>query len=201
MNWMPTPATVHLCLDMQRLFSPEHPAGPWPTPWLPRILPMVAAIAERFPTRTVFTRFIPPRTPETMPGTWRPYYERWRHATRDHLPPDALELLAPLARLCPPAAVVDKPVYSAFIRSTLASLLRQRGADGLVVTGCETDVCVLATVLDAIDLGYPVCVVTDAVCSSVDTSHDAVLTLYRTRFAQQVITLTTDELLSGWLAH
>ncbi|MEA1673612.1 isochorismatase family cysteine hydrolase [Nitrospirillum sp. BR 11163] len=198
MDWMPTPATVHLCLDMQRLFSPEHPAGPWPTPWLPRILPMVAAIAERFPARTIFTRFIPPRTPGTMPGTWRPYYERWRHATRAHLPPDTMELLAPLARLCPPAIVVDKPVYSAFIRSTLASLLRQRRADGLVVTGCETDVCVLATVLDAIDLGYPVCVVTDAVCSSVDASHDAVLTLYRTRFAQQVITLTTEELLNGW---
>jgi nicotinamidase-related amidase len=32
----------------------------------------------------------------------------------------------------------------------------------LTVTGSETDVCVLATVLDAVDLGYRVIVVRDA---------------------------------------
>jgi nicotinamidase-related amidase len=68
------PATLHLCIDMQRLFSTE---GPWPTPWMERVLPVVAEIAERAPDRTVFTRFIPPYRPEDMPGTWRGYYERW----------------------------------------------------------------------------------------------------------------------------
>lgn len=28
--------TVHLCLDMQRLFGRD---GPWPTPWMERVLP------------------------------------------------------------------------------------------------------------------------------------------------------------------
>ena len=32
--------------------------------------------------------------------------------------------------------------------------LRQREADALIVSGSETDVCVLATVLDAVDIGY-----------------------------------------------
>jgi hypothetical protein len=35
-----------------------------------------------------------------------------------------------------------------------ADLSRQRKADSLVITGAETDVCVLAAVLDAVDLGY-----------------------------------------------
>ena len=88
--------TVHLCIDMQRLFSTE---GPWPTPWMERVLPTVTRIAERFPERTIFTRFITPRRPEDMPGMWRPYYEKWRQTTREHLDPHMLELMPPLARL------------------------------------------------------------------------------------------------------
>jgi hypothetical protein len=65
-------------------------------------------------------------------------------------------------------------------------MLMARGADGIIVTGAETDVCVLATVLDAVDLGWPVYIISDGVCSSTDESHDAVLTLYCTRFYQQV---------------
>jgi hypothetical protein len=38
--------SVHLCLDMQRLFSAE---GPWPTPWMGRVLPLVAALASHHP--------------------------------------------------------------------------------------------------------------------------------------------------------
>jgi nicotinamidase-related amidase len=53
-----TPRTVHLCIDMQRIFSPD---GPWATPWMERVLPVVLAISHRFPERTVFTRFITPQ--------------------------------------------------------------------------------------------------------------------------------------------
>ena len=63
-----TERTVHLCVDMQRIFSAE---GPWPTPWMDRVLPVVAALANRHPERTVFTRFIPPERPDQMPGMWR----------------------------------------------------------------------------------------------------------------------------------
>ena len=47
-----TPRTLHLCIDMQRLFSDE---GPWPTPWLERVTPIVTRLAEPFPERTIFT--------------------------------------------------------------------------------------------------------------------------------------------------
>ena len=41
-----TPRTVHLCIDMQRIFSSD---GPWATPWMERVLPGVLAISHRFP--------------------------------------------------------------------------------------------------------------------------------------------------------
>jgi len=193
--WLPTRSTFHLAIDMQRMFGRD---GPWPTPWLETILPMVARIAEHAPQRTIFTRFVPPPRPEEMHGTWQRYYQQWRALTLDHIDPRHLGLIAPLDEIARFGRVLDKPVYSAFVGTGLQQLLVESGADGLVVTGAETDVCVLATVLDAVDLGYPVYVVTDAICGSTDRSHDAVLTLYRTRFYQQIQTFTTDQLLAVW---
>ncbi|MEA2876720.1 MAG: hypothetical protein QOF14_1916 [Hyphomicrobiales bacterium] len=187
--------SVHLCIDMQRLFSAE---GPRPTPWLDRVLPITVSLAERFPERTVFTRFIPPQTAADMPGTWQRYYERWNRATREHLDPGLIELLPPLAKLVPPAQVIDKTRYSAFALSTLTEHLIARAADALIVTGAETDVCVLATVLGAVDRGFRVIVVSDGVCSVSDAGHDSLLDLYRKRFSQQIETADSESILSNW---
>ena len=65
----------------------------------------------------------------------------------------------------------------------------------LVVSGGETDVCVMATVLGAIDLGYRVLMLEDAVCSGADETHDASLELLRHRFSVQLEVLSTDALL------
>lgn len=190
-----SPRAVHLCVDMQRIFSPE---GPWPTPWMERVLPVVTRIAERFPERTVFTRFVTPNSPDEATGRWRTYYERWRETTRDRLDPRLLELLPPLARLVPPARVFDKPVYSAFAGHKLHRHLQEYHADALIVTGSETDVCVLATVLGAVDHGYRVIVVTDALCSSSDEGHDNLLAIYRNRYSQQIETADSETILSHW---
>ena len=189
------PKTLHLCIDMQRLFSDD---GPWPTPWMMRVLPTVVQIAERAPYRTVFTRFIPPFRPEDMPGTWRGYYEQWRHVTREHLDPRLLELMPPLQQLVPPAIVLDKPVYSAFAGHKLRDLVQEHGVDTLLITGSETDMCVLATVLGAVDLGLRVVIVTDGVCSSSDEGHDSLLTLYSQRYSYQVETVSSEIVLDQW---
>jgi nicotinamidase-related amidase len=180
---------------MQLIFSAE---GPWPTPWMERVLPVVAALAGRYPDRTVFTRFIPPARPDQMPGMWQRYYTRWRAATRECLDPGLLELMPPLSALCPPATVIDKTRYSAFAAPKLVAHLRERQADALIVSGSETDVCVLATVLGAVDLGYRVIVVRDAVCSSSDEGHEMLMRLYHTRFTHQIETADADMILSGW---
>lgn len=190
----PSARTWHLCIDMQRLFSLD---GPWPTPWMDRVLPQVTRIAAHCPERTIFTRFIPPEHPEQMQGTWRPYYERWRHVTREVLDPGLIDLVAPLRAFVPPARVLDKPVYSAF-GTSLQRFLAEQGADGVIITGGETDVCVLASVLDAVDLGLRVYVAVDALCSSSDPGHDAVLTLYNARYGQQIGAMSTEAILELW---
>lgn len=192
----PVPATAaHLCVDMQRLFAAD---SPWAMPWFPRVLPNVVRITEARPARTVFTRFVPAREPAAAAGTWRRYYQVWRTMTLREIGPEMVGLVDELARFVPPAVVFDKPVYSPWWNPRLRTHLVDNGVDTVVVTGGETDVCVLATVLGAVDLGFRVVIVTDALCSSSDDSHDAMTALYHRRFGQQVEAAATDEVLAAW---
>ncbi|HVW92277.1 MAG TPA: isochorismatase family cysteine hydrolase [Devosia sp.] len=188
------PGAVHLCVDMQRMFAED---TEWRTPWMERVLPNVVRLVERRPERTIFTRFIPAAEPGRGAGTWRRYYERWASMTRERLGADMLDLVAPLARHVPPALVVDKPIYSPWFGPGLQAALMALRPDALVISGLETEVCVLATVLGAIDHGYRTVIATDAICSSADSTHDAMLEIYGGRFGMQVETAATDELLDA----
>lgn len=186
---------VHLCIDMQNIFAP---GGLWQTPWMEKVLPAIASIVSRHRDRTIFTRFITPQKPEDRPGQWQAYFQHWRQATRDRLPPSALDLVPALARYVPPARIVDKPAYSAFSNPQLSDLLIEKSISSVVITGAETDVCVLSTVLSAVDLGFRVVIVEDALCSSSDIGHDALMTMYRTRFHGQVDLVTAEGLAEFW---
>jgi len=187
--------TMHLAVDMQRLFAEP---TPWFMPWLPRVLPQVVAIASHAPDRLLCTRFIPPASPTEASGAWRDYYRHWEAMTRNQIDPRLLELVEPLDRLCPPRRRVDKTVYSAFGNARLAPALKRRGIETLVITGGETDVCVLATVMAAVDLGFRIVLPIDALCSARDSTHDALLKLYQERFTNQIETTTTERVLAEW---
>jgi len=190
-----TARSVHLCIDMQRLFA--EPTA-WQTRWMTRVLPVVEEIARYHAERTVFTRFIPPARPDDMPGAWRRYYRRWHSLTLSELDPALLELVPALARYVPPAQVIDKRFYSPFVEGGLPGHLRAHRADAIVVSGAETDVCVLAAVLGAVDFGYRVVVAEDAICSSTDATHDALLSLYQQRFSEQIEIASTEDILQNW---
>jgi nicotinamidase-related amidase len=186
---------AHLCIDMQNLFAK---GGVWETPWMEKVLPVVSNIAARYSERTIFTRFVTPERPEHRPGQWQAYFAKWPGATRPKLRPGDLDIVPSLARHSPPALVVDKPAYSAFFGSRLAPLLAGKHVGTVVVTGAETDVCVLSTVLNAVDLGLKVVIVEDALCSSSDIGHDALMTMYRTRFHGQIDLVCAEELFDLW---
>src|SRR5688572_752160 len=161
-------SAAHVCLDMQNLFAP---GGLWATPWMPKVVPVVAAITSRHADRTIFTRFITPWDPSERRGTWQHYYAHWPTALRQNLPKEALDVVPELAHFLPPALIVDKVHYSGFVASDLRAKLTALSADTLIFSGAETDVCVLATVLHAVDSGYRVIVVHDGICSSSDEGH------------------------------
>ena len=183
----------HLCVDMQRMFAED---TPWHVPWMARISPQIEELAGRHPAQTIFTRFLPPEHADDMPGKWRDYYQKWWMMTGEHLPRGLIDLASSLASLVPPARHFDKRTYSPWIDGRLHPILQSERVDTLVITGGETDVCVLATTLGAIDLGYRVIVLRDAVCSGADDTHDASLELLHDRFSVQLELMKTEEFLS-----
>jgi nicotinamidase/pyrazinamidase len=78
---------------------------------------------------------------------------------------------APGLRLPPGAQIVskgtaaDRDAYSAFTTPRLGWMLHAAGATHIVVGGLATDYCVLQTVLDALELGFGVVVLRDAVAA------------------------------------
>jgi nicotinamidase-related amidase len=187
-NW------IHLCIDMQRMFAEQ---TPWHVPWMATASPQIVELSGRYAERTVFTRFVPPPTADAMPGMWRNYYEKWPMMTGEQLPSELMDIVADLRPFAPPARFFDKRTYSPWIDGRLHETLAREKVEAIAITGGETDICVLAAALGAIDLGYRVILLKDAVCSSANETHDATLELLGGRFSVQVEITDTDAFLSG----
>ncbi|MBY2949920.1 cysteine hydrolase family protein [Rhizobium leguminosarum] len=183
---------IHLCIDMQRMFAEN---TPWHVPWMKEVSPQIQEISQRYPQRTVFTRFVPPKRAEDMHGMWRSYYEKWDTMTLERLGPDMVDLVPSLKALVPPARIFDKMTYSPWTTGELHRVLAGEGVQTLAISGGETDVCVLAAALGAIDLGYRVILLKDAVCSGADDTHDASLELLGDRFSVQLEISSTEDVL------
>ena len=184
---------AHLCVDAQKMFLD---ATEWHNPWLAKVLPQIGLLAAHQPARSVFTRFIPLQTKGDGFGTWREYYIRWESMTLDVLGTDGIEIVRDLAHFTPPAVVIDKRCYSPWLTPALQDHLKQGHIDTLIVSGGETDVCVLASVMGAVDRGYRVVLASDALCSTCDETHDKAIDLYAKRFASQVDVATVEEILT-----
>lgn len=184
---------VHVCVDMQRMYLEE---TPWALSWMPRVLPNIVKLCETCADNTYFTRFIPAHRAGDGVGTWKRYYRRWDMMTIEQMGPQLVNLAPDLQKFIPPAEVVDKPVYSPWLGSDLRARLEARGCDTVLVTGGETDMCVLSTVLGAADYGYRTIVVEDAVCSASDQSHDAMIDLFSNRYGQHIETANTAEIVA-----
>ncbi len=189
------PDAVHVCIDMQRLFAEK---TAWHTASIPEILPNAVCLAGHWPERTVFTRFCTPPDPAAAQGNWRRYYERWKSVTTGVMGEAMLGLVAELAAFVPPARVADKTTYSAFESAEFCAILHELGCATVICSGVETDVCVLGTVMQAMDRGYRVIVADDAVQGSTPEAHSAALDHVYRRFEDQIEIGPTAEILANW---
>ncbi|MCW6509953.1 cysteine hydrolase [Hyphomicrobiales bacterium BP6-180914] len=180
---------------MQRLFA--EPTA-WHTPTLSGIVPAVTRLARAHPARTLFACFTVPREAEAAQGRWVDYYRRWSSVTGERLAPGLLDLVAPLAEIASAEMMFEKPTYSIFGSPAFESHLARHRIDTLVLTGVETDVCVLASLFDAVDRGLRVIVPVDGVTSSSEAGHRAVLDTLLPRLPEQVSVSSIDAVLRAW---
>jgi nicotinamidase-related amidase len=186
---------MHVVIDMQRLFA-EHPD--WAVKDIGRIRKEVTWLAEHKPGRTFWTRFVPAQNPGSAVGAWRKYYEQWPTATLDGGGTGYVDLLLEHRTLAGKAGIFDKSTFSAFGNAKFGAALQAAGADTLILSGVETDVCVWATALDAVDLGYFVVLARDALTSGGLDAHQATLDVIAPRFAPQVSVMNHAELEAAW---
>jgi len=182
---------AHVCSDMQRLYAED---TEWQRPYMRRVLPVVRGLVLAHPERTFFTRFVPGRRPGERKGASRSFHERRAGATIEKIGPEMVGLLPQLAAFVPPAAVIDKRVFSPWHWPELDIRLRERPVDTIIVTGIR----VLSTVLGAVDRGYRVIVAADALCSSSEETHDVLVALLRNRYSEHVETVTSDVIIENW---
>lgn len=116
-----------------------------------------------------------PQGPVAAEGTWGAEFYGFE--------PDARDL------------VITKHRYSAFSHTPLPLVLRAVGASTLVITGVQTEVCVLSTARDALDHGILPVVVSDAVATTDPAAHDAALQSVRVRMGPVV---GTEDIIEEW---
>lgn len=95
-------------------------------------------------------------------------FEKWPpHAVKGTEGANVIEELEPR----PGDHVVTKTRFSGFFKTELGDLLEKLGVDHLVITGTVTNICVLATALDAVMRDYTVTVPRNGVAALSDEEH------------------------------
>lgn len=190
-------ATALVVIDMQRLFSE---ATEWCVPTFRSVIPAIRRLIEARPDAALYTRFLTPPTGEHAPGRWQKYYRRWSSVTLAEMTPDMLDLVPEITPYTSAGNICDKKTLSSLADGPLIDILQARRIDTLILAGVETDVCVLATLFDAIDLGFRVVVASDAVTSGSLEGHAATIDILLPRHDQQVDVATVDHILAAWQA-
>ncbi|MEX0758620.1 MAG: isochorismatase family protein, partial [Tistlia sp.] len=125
-------------------------------------------------------------------------YERWPGVCLEGGGAPYVELLPELQALAAQGRVIDKPAYSGFSAPAFVALLEAEDPSCLLFSGVETDMCVLATLLQAVDRGYRAVLAGDAVASARTDVHEAVLHLLDSRLGSQVDCATTEAVVAAW---
>lgn len=185
------PSALHIVVDMQELFR-SHPD--WGTAALTDIIPPIWRLLTAKPDNAWFSRFIPARRADQAGGAWQRFYRRWHSVTLDQLDPHHIDVIPELRPWAKRA--VDKSGFSALGNAELDAAARAAGQ--VILSGVETDVCVLATAFDAVDTGLRVILAVDALTSASRSCHAKALDILRDRFDEQVEIATVDQILAAW---
>ena len=188
-------SVLHICIDMQRLFLEP---GPWYGEACLGVIEPQKRLINHAPMRSLFTRFITANTADDATGSWQRYYRQWHSVTQDEAGSEILELHPEILPLARPENIFDKLTHDAFNSESFCQRIKDEAPSALILTGIETDVCVLATAMSAVDLGYRTIIASDGVASSIPASHAATMEHIYPRFDQQIEQASIETIIQNW---
>jgi len=186
---------LHICIDMQRVFLEP---GPWYGEACLGVIAPQQRLIRHAPARSLFTRFITANTADEATGSWQRYYRQWHAVTQAEAGAGILDLHPEILPLATDGNVFDKLTHDAFDSATFCARIKREAPSALILSGIETDVCVLATAMSAVDLGYRTVIATDGVASSMPASHTATIEHIYPRFDQQIELANVETIVSCW---
>ena len=142
-----------LVVDFQNVCLPGYD---WECPGMPEAMKNTIKLlsGENAPDY-LLTRYIAPSEPV---GCWARYNEAYREINENPFLAELPEELTPFAAA---GKVVDKSTYSAMKSERVLAALESKKA--IVLTGVTAECSVLATMMDAIDMGYEVVYLYDCI--------------------------------------
>ncbi|MDO4322525.1 MAG: isochorismatase family cysteine hydrolase [Lachnospiraceae bacterium] len=153
-----------LVIDMQNVYRPGEE---WQCPSMLRAAENIRGLLETgIIEQTVFTRFTAPEHPA---GAWRQYNEEYAEINGNRYLNEIIKELQPYTSKYP---VYDKNVYSSFKIPELVQLASR--AEHILLGGVVAECCVLATLMEAIDLGCKVIYLTDCISGQTEQNEQSI---------------------------
>ena len=177
-----------LVVDFQNVYMP---GNEWACPSMPAAMANTMKImdAPNAPD-CVMTRFVAPAEPA---GRWVDYNEAYRDINENAFLSEIPEEFAPYAQR---AVVIDKSTYSSLdapeVRATA------EGKKAVVLAGVVADCCVIATMYDAIDMGYEVVYLYDCIGGSSPESEEEIRALAEVFSPVHTTVMSAEEYLAAF---
>lgn len=172
-----------LVIDMQNVYLPGQE---WACPSMGKASATIRKLLDtcRF-QNVIFTKFTAARQPQ---GAWKVYNEVNQAVNDDIWLNDITEELKPYLEK---GKVCEKSIYSSM---KIPEVIRAaKEAEHIVLTGVVAECCVLATMMEAIDLGCPVIYLTDAISGQTEEKEAQIAALARSFEPVHTIVQTSEE--------
>jgi len=186
-----------LVVDVQRYFTRERLTPMYPP--VDGVLDQLRRFADECRARGVLVvRIQNVIGDESARGVWRRHFgERW--AMPSPLAPDQPGVqFHPGFEPQPGDLVLTKPRYSAFYGTPLASILRSRDIQTVIVGGLTTDVCVSGTARDAFQHELDVVTLDDCTAEVTQARHESGLETLAANFG---LVCSSADVLAAWSAQ
>ena len=143
-----------LIVDFQNVYLPGRE---WACPSMPKAMENTRRLLDAAGApEYVMTKYVAPAAPV---GRWAQYNEAYRDINANAFLAELADEMEPYAPGA--AAVIGKSTYSSMDSEAVRAAMT--GKKAVVLAGVTAECCILATMMDAIDLGYEVVYLRDCV--------------------------------------
>ena len=174
-----------LVIDFQNVYMPEKD---WACPAMPQAVANTRTLLDSGKIgKVLFTQFLAAQEPQ---GTWNSYAQEYRSINEDSYLCAIEDSLIPYLKEYPLAV---KSTYSSMKCPQVLEAARL--ADAVVLTGVVAECCIVATLMDSIDLGFQTIYLYDCIAGQTPENEAAIRKLAESFAPMHTLVMSSKEYL------